>query len=86
MKTRLIEGYATITNRGSGCVGNMSWETTYITFKIHGELFRYQSDFLDWKYPNLDTGDLAWVKIRVKDNGNVWRFSLPSFKEVVKGL
>lgn len=75
MKTRLVEGYATITYKGSGCVGNMSWETPYIELKMHGETFRYQSDSLDWKYPDLDEGDTIWVKIRVKNNGNIWKFS-----------
>jgi len=84
MKTRLVEGYATIINRDSSCVGNMSWETPYIELTIHGETFRYQSEFLDWKYRDLDIGDEVWVKIRVKDNGNVWRFSTPSLMDVVK--
>jgi len=38
MKTRKIEGIATIVKTGSGCVGCMSWETPYAIIAINGEL------------------------------------------------
>ena len=73
-KTRKIEGIGTIVNVGSSCVGCMSWETGYIIIAINGERFRYQSDRI---YElDLQKNDMVQVALRVKDNGNVFRFNL----------
>jgi len=52
----------------------MSWETSYIILAINGERFRYQSDRVD--ILDIEENDIIKVEMRVKDNGNVWRFKL----------
>ena len=74
MKTRQIEGLATIVRTGSSCVGSMAWETPYCIIAINGERFRYQSDNVE--ILELDKDDMISCKMRVRDNGRVWRFTL----------
>jgi len=73
-KTRQISGTATVIDTGSSCVGCMAWETPYIKIKMHGETFRYQSDRVE--HLGLDKYDIIVCNMRVKDNGNIWRFEL----------
>ena len=74
MKTRKIEGIATIVKTGSGCVGCMSWETPYAIIAINGERFKYQSPRVDEL--RLYKDDMIQVLLLVRDNGNVFRFKL----------
>ena len=80
-KTRQINGTVTIMEVGSSCVGCMAWETPYAIIKINGETFRYQSDRVEEL--GLEKYDLVKAEMRVKDNGNVWRFKVI---EIFKGI
>ena len=80
-KTRQINGTVTIMEVGSSCVGCMAWETSYARIKINGETFKYQSDNVD--ILGLQKYDLVKAEMRVKDNGNVWRFKVI---EIFKGI
>ena len=46
-KGRQIIGNATVLGMGSGCVGNMAWETPIVRFALNGERFTWQSDIAD---------------------------------------
>lgn len=73
-----------VTRYGSGCVGNMSWETPYaeILTQTHG-LVRYQSDRIDGERETISDGTLRrkcvegetiWARIVIRD-GRVKRFT-----------
>ena len=76
MKTREIKGIATVIDRGQSCVGCMAWETPYIKLAINGERFKYQSERIETLYDHIEKGAMIQCVLRVKDNGNVFRFSL----------
>ncbi len=79
MKTQLLEGFANVIKRDSGCVGNMSWETSYIEIEFEGIIYTYQSDEsqnlpIPWDlYENHIESTPVWVKMRVRSNNHVQR-------------
>ena len=88
-KTELIDGIAEIVKKGSSCVGNMSWETPYIVFRIHCESCRLPYGDYKWQSENipqiclkmdnikdghLNIGTFFDIECRVRKN-RVWRIN-----------
>ena len=53
-KTTTIKGIAQVDDTGSGCVGNMSWETPYVKFKVYENENSNNFVIVFWQSENID--------------------------------
>jgi len=88
MKTKLIEGIASVKHAGRSCNGLIPWESPYIIFDVEGVEYTWHTDNMHDILHKMDRLDFdihmkqgRWfdVKMRVRQN-RVWRIIELSYR------